>query len=37
MAKTPFELKAKTVFVAGHSGMVRSAPVRRLAQENVDC
>ena len=32
MASTPFELKGKTVFVAGHRGMVGSALVRRLAQ-----
>jgi GDP-L-fucose synthase len=36
MAKTPFELKGKTVFVAGHRGMVGSALARRLAQENVE-
>src|SRR5260221_3249457 len=36
MAKTPFELRGKTVFVAGHRGMVGSALVRRLAQENVE-
>jgi GDP-L-fucose synthase len=35
MASAPFELKGKTVFVAGHRGMVGSALVRRLAQENV--
>lgn len=35
MAKPPFELKGKTVFVAGHGGMVGGALVRRLAQENV--
>jgi GDP-L-fucose synthase len=35
MATTPFELKGKTVFVAGHRGMVGSALVRRLARENV--
>jgi GDP-L-fucose synthase len=35
MAKTPFELKGKTVFVAGHRGMAGSALVRRLAQEDV--
>jgi GDP-L-fucose synthase len=35
MAGTPFELKGKTVFVAGHRGMVGSALVRRLAQEDV--
>jgi len=36
MAKAPFELKGKTVFVAGHRGMVGSALTRRLAQENVE-
>jgi GDP-L-fucose synthase len=36
MAGTPFELKGKTVFVAGHGGMVGSALVRRLARENVE-
>jgi GDP-L-fucose synthase len=36
MAGIPFELKGKTVFVAGHGGMVGGALVRRLAQENVD-
>jgi GDP-L-fucose synthase len=35
MAGTPFDLKGKTVFVAGHRGMVGSALVRRLARENV--
>src|SRR3954469_4795042 len=35
MAKTPFELNGKTVFVAGHGGMVGGALVRRLAPENV--
>jgi GDP-L-fucose synthase len=35
MASTPFELKGKTVFVAGHRGMVGSALGRRLAQEDV--
>jgi GDP-L-fucose synthase len=35
MAKTPFELKGKTVFVAGHGGMVGGALLRRLAQEDV--
>ena len=35
MASTPFELKGKTVFVAGHRGMVGSALVRRLAREDV--
>jgi GDP-L-fucose synthase len=36
MANSPFELKGKTVFVAGHRGMVGSALMRRLAQENVE-
>src|SRR6202165_2016373 len=36
MAKTPFELKGKTVFVAGHRGMVGAALLRRLAQEDVE-
>ncbi len=36
MANTPFELKGKTVFVAGHKGMVGGALVRRLAQEDVE-
>src|SRR4051794_14451717 len=36
MARIPFELKGKTVFVAGHGGMVGSALVRRLAEENVE-
>jgi GDP-L-fucose synthase len=36
MARAPFELKGKTVFVAGHRGMVGSALVRRLAQEDVE-
>jgi len=35
MARTPFELKGKKVFVAGHKGMVGSALVRRLAREDV--
>src|SRR3954447_22139370 len=35
MARTPFELKGKTVFVAGHRGMVGSALLRRLASEEV--
>ena len=35
MARTPFELKGKTVFVAGHRGMVGSALLRRLASEDV--
>src|SRR5882724_701359 len=36
MASTPFELKGKTVFVAGHRGMVGAALTRRLAQEDVE-
>ena len=36
MAKTPFDLKGKRVFVAGHKGMVGSALVRRLASEGVE-
>ncbi len=32
---TPFDLKGKTVYVAGHRGMVGGALVRRLASENV--
>jgi len=36
MARTPFELKGKRVFVAGHRGMAGSALVRRLAKENVE-
>jgi NAD dependent epimerase/dehydratase family len=36
MARSLFELKGKTVFVAGHRGMVGSALVRRLAQENAE-
>src|SRR5206468_11629388 len=36
MAKTPFELKGKTVFVAGHRGMVGAALTRRLAREAVE-
>ncbi|WP_283816277.1 GDP-L-fucose synthase [Bradyrhizobium genosp. L] len=35
MASTPYELKGKTVFVAGHRGMVGSALVRRLGSEGV--
>lgn len=35
MASAPFELKGKTVYVAGHRGMVGSAIVRRLAREDV--
>jgi GDP-L-fucose synthase len=36
MARTPFDLKGKRVFVAGQRGMVGSALVRRLASENVE-
>jgi GDP-L-fucose synthase len=36
MARTPFELNGKRVFVAGHRGMVGRALVRRLAGENVE-
>jgi GDP-L-fucose synthase len=36
MARIPFELKGKTVFVAGHGGMVGSALVRRLTSEDVE-
>src|SRR5882724_10734880 len=36
MASTPFELKGKTVFVAGHRGMVGAALMRRLLQEDVE-
>jgi GDP-L-fucose synthase len=35
MAKLPFELKGKMVYVAGHGGMVGSALMRRLAREDV--
>ena len=35
MASAPFDLKGKTVFVAGHRGMVGGALVRRLAREDV--
>jgi GDP-L-fucose synthase len=35
MANTPFDLKGKTVFVAGHKGMVGGALMRRLAREDV--
>jgi GDP-L-fucose synthase len=33
--RAPFELKGKTVFVAGHRGMVGGALLRRLASEDV--
>ena len=36
MARVPFELKGKTVFVAGHRGMVGAALLRRLAREDVE-
>jgi GDP-L-fucose synthase len=36
MASIPFELKGKTVFVAGHRGMVGAALVGRLAQEDIE-
>src|SRR3954467_6835290 len=35
MARTPFDLKGKTIFVAGHGGMVGGALLRRLASEDV--
>ena len=35
MASAPFELKGKSVYVAGHRGMVGAAIARRLAQEDV--
>jgi GDP-L-fucose synthase len=35
MANAPFELRGKSVYVAGHRGMVGSALVRRLAAEDV--
>lgn len=35
MASVPFDLSGKTVYVAGHRGMVGSALVRRLARANV--
>ncbi|MGY3661734.1 GDP-L-fucose synthase [Bradyrhizobium sp. USDA 376] len=35
MANTAFELKGKSVYVAGHRGMVGSAIARRLATEDV--
>jgi GDP-L-fucose synthase len=35
MAATPFDLKGKRVFVAGHRGMVGSALVRRLSTEEI--
>ncbi|MET4072019.1 GDP-L-fucose synthase [Bradyrhizobium sp. S3.2.6] len=35
MASVPFELKGKSVYVAGHRGMVGTALARRLAREDV--
>ncbi|MGY8662698.1 GDP-L-fucose synthase [Bradyrhizobium sp. UFLA05-109] len=35
MAATPFELKGRSVYVAGHRGMVGAALMRRLALEEV--
>src|SRR5258708_7386715 len=35
VANAPFELTGKSVYVAGHRGMVGSALVRRLAREDV--
>jgi GDP-L-fucose synthase len=36
MAEIPFELGGKSVYVAGHRGMVGSALVRRLAPEDIE-
>src|SRR4051794_11754007 len=36
MARLPFELKGKTVYVAGHRGMVGAALVRRLESEDIE-
>ncbi|CUT98289.1 GDP-L-fucose synthase [Bradyrhizobium sp. JR7.2] len=36
VANAPFELRGKTVYVAGHRGMVGAALVRRLAREDVN-
>lgn len=36
VASIPFELKGKSVYVAGHRGMVGSALLRRLAREEVE-
>ncbi|MET4203173.1 GDP-L-fucose synthase [Bradyrhizobium sp. LA6.12] len=35
MANAPFELRGRSVYVAGHRGMVGAALVRRLAREDV--
>nr|WP_283843449.1 GDP-L-fucose synthase [Bradyrhizobium japonicum] len=36
VANAPFELKGKSVYVAGHRGMVGAALLRRLAREDVN-
>src|SRR3954465_13643948 len=36
VANAPFELKGKSVYVAGHRGMVGSALVRRLEREDIE-
>ncbi|MCG2671580.1 NAD-dependent epimerase/dehydratase family protein, partial [Bradyrhizobium sp. GCM10023182] len=36
MASVPFELRGKSVYVAGHRGMAGSAIVRRLVREDVN-
>jgi GDP-L-fucose synthase len=36
MAVTPYDLRGKTAYVAGHRGMVGSALVRRLQKEGVE-
>ncbi len=36
MARTPFELRGKRVFIAGHRGMVGAALVRRLSSEGAE-
>ncbi|WP_276576735.1 NAD-dependent epimerase/dehydratase family protein, partial [Bradyrhizobium sp. 48] len=36
VANAPFELRGKSVYVAGHRGMVGAALVRRLAREDVN-
>jgi hypothetical protein len=35
-ASLPFDLTGKTVYDAGHRGMVGSAPLRKLGAENVE-
>jgi GDP-L-fucose synthase len=37
MARTPFELKGKTVFVAGHGGMVGAALVPGSRRKMSNC